>query len=117
MVVLPPTRGRGDVLLEAIHAAVLEELATSGYSGLSIERVAERARTGNASIYRRWPTPLDLVLDTLDFAMPAADDPPDTGNVRDDLLEVLRRIAATLNSRVGDAARACMVNAGVDDEL
>ena len=49
--------------------------------------------------------------------MPPADSPPDTGRVRDDLLEVLRRIAATMNSRVGDAARACMVNAGVDDEL
>ena len=114
---LRATRRRGDALVEAIYAAVLDELAAEGYAGLSIERVAERAKTGKASIYRRWPTRLELVLETLDHTMPAADSPPDTGRVRDDLLEVLRRIAETMNSRVGDAARACMVNAGVDDEL
>lgn len=109
------TRRRGDALLNAIYAAVLDELAESGYAGLSIERVAERARTGKASIYRRWPTRLDLVLETLDHTLPHADDPPDTGNVRDDLLVVMRRIAAAMNSRVGDAARVCL--AGGRDEL
>jgi AcrR family transcriptional regulator len=111
------TRRRGDALLEAIYAAVLEELAEVGYTGLSIERVADRARTGKASIYRRWPTRLELVLDCLDHTMPAFNDPPDTGRVRDDLLEVLRRIADTMNSRVGDATRACMTHTGADDEL
>jgi AcrR family transcriptional regulator len=111
------TRRRGEALLEAIYAAVLDELAAEGFAGLSIERVAERAKTGKASIYRRWPTRLELVVEALDRSMPAADSPPDTGRVRDDLLELLRRIAATMNSRVGDAARACMVNTGHDDEL
>jgi AcrR family transcriptional regulator len=102
-------------LLGAIHAAVMEELATVGYAGLSIERIAERARTGKASIYRRWPTRLDLVLDAIDNVMPRLDDVPDTGNVRDDLLAVLRRIAGVMGSREGIAARACVD--GTDDEL
>lgn len=109
------TRRRGDALLGAIHAAVMEELATVGYAGLSIERIAERARTGKASIYRRWPTRLDLVLDAIDHVMPRLDDVPETGNVRDDLLLVLRRIAAVMSSRDGIAARACVD--GTDDEL
>ena len=109
------TRRRGDALLGAIHAAVMEELATVGYTGLSIERVAERARTGKASIYRRWPTRLELVLDAIDHVMPRLDDVPDTGTVRDDLLVVLRRIAAVMGSREGVAARACVD--GTDDEL
>ena len=109
------TRRRGDALLEAIHAAVMEELAEVGYPSLSIERVAERARTGKASIYRRWPTRLELVLDAIDHVMPRYDDVPDTGTVRDDLLEVLRRIAAIMGSRAGAAARACVD--GTDDEL
>lgn len=109
------TRRRGDALLGAIHAAVMEELATVGYTGLSIERVAERARTGKASIYRRWPTRLELVLDAIDHVMPRLDDVPDTGNVRDDLLLVLRRIASVMGSRDGIAARACVD--GTDDEL
>jgi AcrR family transcriptional regulator len=114
---LRATRRRGDALLTAIYAAVLDELAEAGYAGLSIERVAERARTGKASIYRRWPTRLELVLDTLDHTMPQADDPPDTGRVRDDLLAVMRRVAAAMNSRVGEAARMCLMHTGVHDEL
>ena len=110
------TRRRGDALLTAIHAAVLEELAHSGFAGLSIERVAERARTGKASIYRRWPSRLELVLDALDHTMPQLDVLPDTGDTRDDLLIVMRRIAAAMGSRQGDAARACF-GPGVDDEL
>jgi len=109
------TRRRGDALLEAIYAAVMEELADVGYSALSIERVAERARTGKASIYRRWPTRLELVLAAIDQVMPRHDDVPDTGNVRDDLLVVLRRIAAIMGSRAGAAAKACVD--GTDDEL
>jgi AcrR family transcriptional regulator len=109
------TRRRGDALLGAIYAAVLEELADVGYPALSIERVAERARTGKASIYRRWPTRLELVLETIDNVMPRSDDVPDTGNVRDDLLVVLRRIAAIMSSREGAAAKACVD--GTDDEL
>lgn len=113
-----PTRGtrrRGDALLEAIYAAVMDELAEVGYPALSIERIAERARTGKASIYRRWPTRLDLVLDALDRVMPRYDEVPDTGSVRDDLLLVLRRIAETMSSRAGAAAKACIE--GTDDEL
>ena len=104
------------MLRGAIHSAVLEELACSGYAGLSIERVAERARTGKASIYRRWPSRLELVLDALDQTMPRLDALPDTGDIRADLLIVLRQIARAMGSRPGDAARACL-GPGVDDEL
>jgi AcrR family transcriptional regulator len=109
------TRRRGDALLDAIYAAVMEELADVGYASLSIERVAERARTGKASIYRRWPSRLDLVLEALDHVLPRFETVPDTGQVRDDLLIVLRRIAATMGSRAGIAARACFE--GSDDGL
>ena len=109
------TRRRGDALVDAILAAVMEELAEVGYPALSIERVAERARTGKASIYRRWPTRLELVLDAIDHVMPRLDDVPDTGSIREDLLVVLRRIAGVMGSRAGAAARACVD--GTDDEL
>ena len=71
------------------------ELATRGYDALTIEGVAERAQTGKASIYRRWPTKLELVLDTVDAHMPSIGAPPDTGSVRDDLLIVMRRSPST----------------------
>src|SRR5437868_2699955 len=71
-------RRRGEALCAAIRAAVLDELADCGYAGLSIERVAERARTGKASIYRRWPNRLELVLDALDHILPDPDEVTDT---------------------------------------
>jgi AcrR family transcriptional regulator len=95
---------------------VLDELADFGYAGLSIERVAERARTGKGSIYRRWPSRLDLVLDALDHTLPDPGEVSDTGDVRADLLAVLQRIATVMRSRHGDAARACL-GPDVDEEL
>ena len=109
------TRRRGDVLVGAIHAAVMDELAEVGYGALSIERVAERAHTGKASIYRRWPNRLELVLEAVDQVMPRLARAPDTGSVREDLLVVLRLIATTMSSREGAAAKACVD--GPDDEL
>ncbi|HEX3906924.1 MAG TPA: TetR/AcrR family transcriptional regulator [Mycobacteriales bacterium] len=109
-VLAPPLRRRGEVLVEAIHAAVMTELATRGYDAMTIEGVAERAQTGKASIYRRWPTKLELVLDTVDAHMPSIGAVPDTGNVRDDLLVILRRIAKHMNSKAGSAVRNCMTD-------
>jgi len=112
----PTTRRRGDALLDAIFSATLDEVAAEGFSGVSIERIAERARTGKASIYRRWPSRLELVLDALDSALPQLDEAPDTGSTREDLLAMLRLIAAAMCSRAGGAARACL-GPGADDDL
>jgi AcrR family transcriptional regulator len=42
--------------------AVLNELAASGREGLSMDRIANRARVSKATIYRRWPTKHDLLV-------------------------------------------------------
>jgi len=110
------TRKRGDALLDAIHAAVLDELADNGYAGLSIERVADRAHTGKASIYRRWPSRMELVLEALDRTLPDPEQVVQGADLRSDLLAVLRRIAGVMTSRYGGAARACL-GPGVDPEL
>src|SRR5438270_12477802 len=103
------TRRRGDALLQAIYDAVLEELAATGDGAMSIERVAERARTGKASIYRRWPSRFELVVDALEHTLPSlTEETPDTGTVRGDLLVLLRRIAATMSGTTGSATRACL---------
>ena len=41
---------------EAIIAAFFAELGSSGYEGLTMDRVAERAGVGKAALYRRWPS-------------------------------------------------------------
>jgi AcrR family transcriptional regulator len=110
-------RRRGDTLVAAIQEATMAELALQGYDGLTIEGVAERAKTGKASIYRRWPNKLELTLDAIDAHLPSIGASPDTGSVRGDLLFVLRRIAKHMNSRTGGAMRACMTDVKTHGEL
>ncbi len=118
------TRRRGAVLEDAILDAAYVELSEVGYLALSVEAVAARARTGKASIYRRWNTKQELVLDALCAGLPTAQQ---CGlvpfEIADDLTtaEALHAIAAAisdvLNSPAGDAMRAVKCEAATDPEL
>jgi AcrR family transcriptional regulator len=99
-------RRRGQALEQAIFAATLDQLIASGYARLSMEAVAAAAQTGKASLYRRWDSKEQLVLDALRATLPPADAPPDTGSLRADLLVVLNRLREAMASRPGCAARA-----------
>ena len=43
----------------------LDVLAETGYDGMTIDMVATRAKAGKATLYRRWPSKADLVLDAV----------------------------------------------------
>ena len=49
--------------------------------------------------------------------MPRFDSPPDTGSLREDLLTVLRAVAAAMSSAPGAAARACLWSLDSDPEV
>jgi len=83
----PLGRPRSAAADEAILAAVLEELTDVGFDELTIERIAARAGVGKATIYRRWSSKTDLVVDAVG-SMKAPLVHPDTGNVRDDLIQL-----------------------------
>ncbi|HVX45121.1 MAG TPA: TetR/AcrR family transcriptional regulator [Mycobacteriales bacterium] len=108
------TRRRGESLETAIYDAALEELARLGYSGLTMEGVAAAARTGKASLYRRWSHKDDLIVDALDSAMPHVGEPPDTGSVRDDLAALLAGTAEFVTSSVGRALQHSILTAERD---
>ncbi len=110
-------RRRGDVLEQAIYDAVVEQLGTVGYGALTMEGVAGQARTGKAALYRRWPSKDELVIDALQHRMPALEDPPDTGSVRADLLDVLGRMARAINSPTGCAIQNLMSEAQRDRDF
>jgi AcrR family transcriptional regulator len=85
------TRRRGAALEEAILDAGWDLLASDGYPGFTFEALAERARTGKAVLYRRWPDKEALLLAVLahrGFGAPI--EIPDTGSLREDVLTVLR---------------------------
>lgn len=77
---------------EAIRVAVLDVLAEVGISGMSMDVLAERAGVSKATIYRRWSSKEQLVLDALRSMIGPLDD-VDTGSVRGDLLAYLGDLA------------------------
>lgn len=69
-----------------LHAAV-EVLAEVGYDRLTMDAVALRAHAGKATLYRRWASKAELVVDAVGFLEgpePVAE--PNTGSLRGDLL-------------------------------
>ncbi|WP_333486806.1 TetR/AcrR family transcriptional regulator [Nonomuraea corallina] len=108
-------RRRGEELASAIYRATLDELAESGYAKLTMERVAERARASKASLYRRWPTRVALVMDSVYHSLPAVSEVPDTGSLRGDLLALLRGMADILAGPAGEAMRGLLAEALGDE--
>jgi AcrR family transcriptional regulator len=106
----PPHRRRGETLERAIFDAVLRQLRTVGYAGLTMEGVAAGAHTGKAALYRRWAGKDDLVVDTIDHVLPSPCDLPDHGDVREDLLDLLRLMAGFLNSPAGCALESLIAD-------
>lgn len=77
---------------EILKCAV-EVLAESGYEGMTIEMVATRAKAGKATLYRRWASKEELVIEAIG-CMKRADIEgqalPDTGTLRGDLVAMIK---------------------------
>ncbi|MEU7895265.1 TetR/AcrR family transcriptional regulator [Nonomuraea sp. NPDC049152] len=110
------TRRRGAVLEEAILRAAVDEITESGYAGLTMDKVATRAGTNKNAIYRRWPNRLMLGIAAY-RQLATAFQPPDTGNLRDDVLEVLRQANRHWSSPLGAILRELLSAAGGASEL
>lgn len=89
------TRGRGRPRSAAIDAAIIdatvEELIERGFSGLTMEAVAARAGVAKTTLYRRWPSTVELGLEAMQsFESEVA--PPPEGSVRDQLVVLVDRM-------------------------
>jgi len=116
-------RKRGAELETAILDAAYAELSEMGYTSFSVEAVAARARTGKASIYRRWPTRGELMLDAVCRHLPTPQACGFETALSDDLTtadalrQVARVIKTVLESPAGDVMRAIKCEAINDPEL
>ena len=86
-----------------IRAAILRLLAQVGYGALTMDAVAAEAGVGKATIYRRWRTKQDLVVDTIADLNRDQLQPPDTGSLDEDLQILLHRLVALISGPVGAA--------------
>ena len=112
-------RKRGEALLDAVHQATLEEVAEYGLRGASMDRIAHRAGTGKAVLYRRWPNVRALALDTFATTLEEqADlDLPDTGSLRGDLIEHFQRFTTSISGPLGLVLRELISEAAHDSTV
>jgi len=93
-----------------ILACALDVLAEVGYDGMTIDMVATRAKAGKATLYRRWASKSDLVLEAVaclkgkDVDLNAL---PDTGTLRGDLVAMIK------TPTIQEAERKLKVMAGI----
>ncbi|MCW2635756.1 MAG: putative transcriptional regulator [Blastococcus sp.] len=86
-----------------IRAAILRLLADVGYGALTMDAVASEAGVGKATIYRRWRTKQDLVVDTISDLNRAEATPADTGSLEGDLRAMLHAFVAVITGPTGAA--------------
>jgi AcrR family transcriptional regulator len=97
------TGGRSQRVVSTVLRVAAEEIALHGYAALRVEHVAERAGVNKTTVYRRWPTKADLAEAAM-RAFFGQDEPlPDTGSVRSDLVEMVRRAVAVARTAEGRA--------------
>lgn len=94
------TRRRGAELESALLEAAAAELVEHGYDGFTMDGVAARAGTNKNALYRRWPSRTALGVAAYTTMIGRPTDPPDTGDLRGDVLTLLRSVA----DRIGDPA-------------
>ena len=91
-----------------IRAAILRLLAEVGYSALTMDAVASEAGVGKATIYRRWRTKEELVVDTVSDLNASEAGLPDTGSLEGDLRQLLHSMVTLVNGPAGAATQALL---------
>jgi AcrR family transcriptional regulator len=109
-----PGRKRDHTRDQEILDAALAVLAETGYECMTVDMVAARAKAGKATVYRRWPSKAELVIDAIACMKRKGvelDDLPDTGTLRGDLVAMMKP------PTVEDSEKKVQVMAGVASML
>ena len=90
--------------------SAIDVLAETGYDGMTIDMVAARAKAGKATLYRRWTSKAELVIDAVACLKKTdldAANIPDTGTLRGDLIAMIK------TPSIQDGERKLRVMAGL----
>jgi AcrR family transcriptional regulator len=110
--------GRSEDVVRRVLDAAIVELASSGYAGLRMDRVASRAGVNKTTIYRRWPNRAALISALGErMRTPLRESPlPDTGKLESDLVEAFMR-RLTFGRKVEGRAWARLVDERFNPEV
>ncbi|MCB0931370.1 MAG: TetR/AcrR family transcriptional regulator [Mycobacterium sp.] len=97
-------------------AVTLGLLQQKGYDGLTVDDVAATAHASKATMYRRWPNKAELVLAAVTEGIRQVSVPPNTGNLRDDLLAIGTTVCEQAHEHAG-TMRAVLVEVSRIPEL
>jgi AcrR family transcriptional regulator len=104
-------RRRGDVLENAILQAAWDEWNEAGYTRLTMENIALRAKTNKNAVYRRWPSKAKIVAAAIGKHLTKPEglgQVPDTGDVRSDMLALLHGIVKPMQAIGGETIHGLM---------
>lgn len=111
------TGGRSARVVRDVLAAALEVFAERGYAGFSVDDVATRAGVNKTTVYRRWPTKVELVGAALASLRDRDPEPPDTGSLREDLVALLHQRATQMASPARRAISQAFLLSSSEPEL
>ncbi|MDB5215661.1 MAG: Transcriptional regulator, TetR family [Myxococcaceae bacterium] len=95
----------------------MDELSRAGYAALRVEDVATRAGVNKTTVYRRWPTKVELAGAAIRTFAGHEEAMPDTGTVRGDLLELVQRVITFVRTPEGDIFTRLLVAEHGDPEV
>jgi AcrR family transcriptional regulator len=91
-----PGRPRDDTIDEGIVAALFELVEDVGLDGVTIDAIAERAGVGKATIYRRWASKEELMVDAV-AGLVGGLEFPEGDDIREVLLHAFGRIRSYMS--------------------
>jgi AcrR family transcriptional regulator len=100
----------------AILDATIEVLCEQGYGGLTVSSVIERAGVSSATLYRRWPTKLDLVMAAVEAVSPEKAS-TDTGSLEGDIRAFIAHLATSVTHRREHIVEALAAGSATHPEL
>jgi AcrR family transcriptional regulator len=119
-----PAKPRWSEREAELLAVTLRHLQEHGYDRLTVEAVATEARSSKATMYRRWPSKMQLVLAAFVEGTRSSEVPPRTGSLRGDLIHIglgvcehLSEHASTMRAVLNELGRSPELSAAFQDEF
>ncbi|MDU2065628.1 MAG: TetR/AcrR family transcriptional regulator [Sporomusaceae bacterium] len=110
-------RPRDAATEKAILAASYELLLEKGFSSVTVEKIAERAKVSKATIYKWWPNKAAVVMAGFLSAAMSRLPVPDTGSVVEDTIIQAGNLARFLASREGQAINELIAEGQFDAKI
>ena len=114
--VTPAPTNRGEAADTAILDATIDVLSEQGYGGLTMSAIIERAGVSSATLYRRWPTKIEVVMAAIESITPEPAS-TDTGSLEGDIRAFISHLATSVAHRREHIVEALAAGSATHPEL